>query len=72
MNGLRFSRLTGVIYVIGAVFGIIFSLGGLFFLWTTRTEVVQTVTGTAALVGQTLEATRETIAVIEASLSQAR
>lgn len=71
MDRHRFSRLTGVIYVIGAIFGIIISLGGLIWLWTTRNDVMQSVTGTAELAGQTLNATRDTIAVIGESLDQA-
>lgn len=71
MNRHRFSRLTGVIYVIGAIFGLVISAGGVIWLWTTRDAVVQSVTGTAELAGQTLEATRETIAVIGQSLDQA-
>lgn len=71
MDRHRFSRLTGVIYVVGAIFGILISLGGLIWLWSTRSAVVESVTGTAALAGETLNATRDTIAVIGESLDQA-
>lgn len=71
MNKHRFSRLTGVLYIVGAMIGIMISLAGVIWLWVERGDVVQSVTGTAELAGQTLEATRETIAVIGQSLEQA-
>ena len=67
----RYSRLIGVIYIIGAVFGFIISLGGLMILWTTKAEVTAAVTEAVVLVGRTLAATHETIQVINQSLDQA-
>ncbi len=65
------SRLTGVIFVIGAVFGLIISVGGLFVLWSTRQEVIRQVTGTARLFGDALTATHDTVDVVSNSLDQA-
>ena len=61
---MRYSRLTGVIYVIGSIFGLLISLGGLLTLWATKQDVTQNLTGTVALVGRTLTATRDTIGVV--------
>lgn len=67
----RFSRLTGVIYVVGALFGLIISVGGLVVLWTTRDDVTGGILNTVALAGRTLEATQETVLVVSDSLDQA-
>jgi len=68
---MRYSRLTGVIYVIGSIFGLLISLGGLLTLWATKQDVTQNLTGTVALVGRTLTATRDTIGVVSDSLEEA-
>lgn len=65
------SRLTGVIYIVGAIFGLIISLGGLVVLWSTRHSVTTQLTGTVELVGRTLSATHDTITVTATTLRQA-
>lgn len=68
---MRYSRLIGVIYVVGAVLGLIMSVGGLLTLWITKSSVTESITGTVALAGRTLQATHDTMAVIGDSLNQA-
>ncbi len=65
------SRLSGVIFVIGAVFGLMISIGGLVVLWSTKADVTRRVSSTVALVGSALTATREMIGVVGTSLDQA-
>jgi hypothetical protein len=71
MERSRFSRLTGVIYVVGALFGLVISIGSLFLLWTTRADVTRDVNATVNLMSRTLDATRDTIQVVGSSLGQA-
>ena len=71
MEKSRFSRLTGVIYVVGALFGLLISIGGLAVLWSTKSAVTRTVTDTVELASRTLDATRITIQVVSDSLEQA-
>ncbi len=65
------SRLVGVIYVLASLFGLLLSVGGLFFLWSTKTVVVGDITDAADLAGRTLTATQRTINVVSDSLDQA-
>jgi hypothetical protein len=67
----RLSLLTGVIYVIGAIFGLLISSGGLYVLWSTRPTVTRELTETAGLFGRFLGATGRTIQVVNGSLDQA-
>lgn len=71
MDRINYSRLIGVIFVIGAVFGLIISIGGLILLWSTKASVTSQVTGTADLVGRTLKATSDTITVAGGTLDEA-
>lgn len=68
---MHFSRLIGVIYVVGAVFGLVISLGGLLLLWTTKSNVTNSIIGVVALGGRTVEATSITVNVMGTSLDQA-
>lgn len=68
---MQFNRLIGVIYVVGAVFGLVISLGGLLLLWTTKSNVTNNIIGVVALGGRTLEATNTTVNVMGTSLDQA-
>jgi methyl-accepting chemotaxis protein len=65
------SRLTGVIFVIGAVFGLVISIGGLIVLWSTRAEVTRQITSTAHLFGEALIATQDMIEVVSTTLDKA-
>lgn len=71
MNKHRYDRLVAVIYIIGALFGIVLSLGGAIGLWVTKDKVTTQVTEIVSLMGRTLDATSATIAVVNNSLDQA-
>jgi hypothetical protein len=71
MDKRNYSRLTGWIFVIGAVLGLFLSIFGLMILWSTRASVTRQVTETAALVGQAIQSTSETITVTSSTLDQA-
>lgn len=71
MDRKNYSRLIGVIFVVGAVFGLIISIGGLIVLWSTKANVTSQVTGTAELVGRTIKATSDTVTVAGATLDEA-
>jgi hypothetical protein len=71
MERSRYSRLIGVIYITGAVFGIIISLAGVIGLWATKPRVTQAIGSTAVLVGHMIDATRGTVEVAATSLDQA-
>jgi methyl-accepting chemotaxis protein len=68
---MRFSRLTGMIYVIGAVFGLLLALSSLTALWVTRDKVTGNITDVVALIGRTIDATDATITVVGDSLEKA-
>lgn len=70
MNKHRYDRLVAVIYIIGALFGIILSLGGAIGLWASKEKITGQVTEVVSLMGRTLDATRATIAVVNSSLDQ--
>ncbi len=65
------SRLSGAIFVIGAVFGLVISISCLIILWSTKADVTRRVSSTAALVGSALTATHEMIGVVGTTLDQA-
>ncbi|NLG99702.1 MAG: hypothetical protein GX491_20290 [Chloroflexi bacterium] len=67
----RLSRLTGVICIVGALFGLLISIGGLFALWSTRERTTSSILSMVELTGQALDATRATIDVVNNSLDQA-
>ena len=67
----RLFVVTGVIYIVSAVFGLVLSSGGLVALWVTRTEVTRSLTETVSLFERSLDATTETIAVVDSSLDLA-
>jgi adhesin HecA-like repeat protein len=71
MENRSHSRLTGIIFVIGAVFGLIISIGGLFVLWSTKDKVNRQVTGAVSLFGDALTATRDTIGVVSSTIDEA-
>ncbi len=65
------SRLVGILLVTGAVMGLVISLSGLGWLWSSKAKLARSLTGTVALFGSALSATHETINVIGTSLDQA-
>lgn len=67
----RYDQLIAVIYIIGALFGILLSLGGAIGLWVTKDKVTTQVTEIVSLLGRTLDATRTTVTVVNSSLEQA-
>jgi peptidoglycan hydrolase CwlO-like protein len=71
MERSRYSRLIGVIYITGAVFGIIISLAGLIGLWATKSRATRAVGASVILGGQIIDATRGTVEVAAISLDQA-
>lgn len=71
MEKHRYDRLVAVIYIIGALFGIVLSLGGVIGLWVTKEKVTSQVTEIVTLMGRTLDATRTTVTVVNSSLEQA-
>lgn len=71
MERSRYSRLIGVIYITGAVFGIIISLAGVIGLWATKPRVTRAIGATVTLGGQMIDATRGTVEVAATSLDQA-
>lgn len=71
MERTHFSRLTGVAYVVSAIFGLIFSIGGLAGQWITKPQVTDGIEGTIAVVGRSLTATTETLQIVTNSLEKA-
>lgn len=67
----RYDQLIAVIYIIGALFGIILSLGGAIGLWVTKEKITGQVTEIVSLMGRTLDATRTTVTVVNSSLENA-
>jgi hypothetical protein len=65
------SRLSAVIIILGALFGLVFSTAGLVVLWTTRDTVTGQIEEITTLSGRTLEATHEMIRTSDRTLSQA-
>lgn len=65
------SRLSAVIIILGAVFGLVFSTAALVLLWTTRETVTADIEAMAALTGRTLDASYETVRVADRTLEQA-
>lgn len=71
MNSI-FSRLLGVLLVIAAIFGLIFSGWGLVRIWTIKSQVTGEILSTIELTHTTLEATAEGLFLAEQSLTQAK
>lgn len=67
----RLSLATGILYIVSAVLGLLLSAGGLAGLWITHAEVTHRLTGTVALFGRALDATGQTITVVDHSLDLA-
>lgn len=67
----RYTRVIGTLYLIGSVIGLLIGLAGLIALWSTRPMVERSVAGSVALMGRTLAATQDTIAILDTSLQQA-
>ena len=68
---VRYTRVIGTIYAASAIVGLVFGFMGLVALWVTRPAVVREITTSVALVGRTLTATADTIAVVESSIQEA-
>lgn len=66
-----FSRTTGWLFLISAVFGLLLALGCLIGLWVTKSSVTGALTSGMALMGETLDATGETVEVITRALNRA-
>lgn len=71
MNSI-FSRLLGVLLVIAAIFGLIFSGWALVRVWTIKSQVTAEILSTIELTQTTLEATAEGLFLAEQSLTQAK
>ena len=71
MEKSRFARLTGVIYVVGAIFGLLISVVCSAVLWSTKGEVTGSLIEIVSLTSRTLNATRETVQVVGTSLEDA-
>lgn len=66
------SRILGVLLVIAAIFGLIFSGWGLVRIWTIKSQVIADILSTIELTHTTLEATSEGLFLAEQSLRQAK
>ena len=64
-------RLSSIAFVVGSIFGLIISAGGLIVLWANKANVTDQITGTVSLAGDTLAETRELIAVAGTTLDEA-
>jgi methyl-accepting chemotaxis protein len=67
-----FSRIVGVLMVIAAIFGLIFSGWGLVRIWTIKNQVAADILSTIELTHTTLEATSDGLFLAEQSLTQAK
>jgi methyl-accepting chemotaxis protein len=67
-----FSRIVGVLMVIAAIFGLIFSGWGFVRIWTIKNQVVADILSTIELTHTTLEATSDGLFLAEQSLTQAK
>jgi hypothetical protein len=65
------SRLAAVIVILGALFGLVFSIAGLVLLWTTRDTVSAQASDYVGLAGRTIGAAQQTTGVFDRTLSQA-
>ena len=66
-----FTRLTGVVILIGAIFGLALSVYGLFALWASKEQVSGGVIELFALTARTVNATDKMLVVVGSSLEQA-
>jgi hypothetical protein len=67
----RYLRLSGVIFLVSAILGMIIGLGGLIVLWSTKAEVTNGIVDTTSLVRRSLEATSSSLVLINDTLDQA-
>jgi hypothetical protein len=65
------SRLIGAFYLVGAIIGLVVSIGGIVLLWTTRADVTNGINDMVLVTGRTIDATRQTVLVANRSLNQA-
>ena len=66
-----FTRLTGVVVLIGAIFGLILSAFGLFALWSAKPTITSGILDVVALTSRTLDASDSMLQAINSSLEQA-
>lgn len=71
MNSVA-SRILGVLLVVAAIFGLIFSGWGLVRIWTIKGQVTEDVLSTVELTQTTLTATSDGLFLAEQSLTQAK
>lgn len=71
MNSVT-SRILGVLLVVAAIFGLIFSGWGLARIWTIKGKVTEDILSTVELTATTLEATSNGLFLAEQSLTQAK
>ncbi len=71
MERKNYLRLSGIIFIIGAVLGLFISVGGLIVSWANKANVTEQVTGTVSLVGGALSATHELIITSGTTLDEA-
>lgn len=67
----RLSFITGILYIAGAVLGLLISAGGLAGLWAVRAGVERELTETVGLFGRALDAAGQTAAAIDSALVRA-
>jgi methyl-accepting chemotaxis protein len=66
-----FNRLTSIVLMIGAIFGLILSLYGLYALWTIKPAITSGISELVDLADRTLDATENMLQVMDTSLDQA-
>ncbi len=64
-------RIIGITFVVAAIFGLIFSLAGVVFVWVVKEPITQNLVSTIDLIETTLEATSSGLTVAEDTLTQA-
>lgn len=68
---IGFIRLSGVVILIGAIIGLVFSIYGLYAIWTIKSDVTTSVVGLVSLSSRTLDATDSMLMVVSNSLDEA-
>ncbi len=68
---MKVTRLAGIVILIGAVFGLILSVYGLYALWTVKPTVAAGIVDLLQLSNRTLDATDSLLETMNTSLQQA-
>lgn len=67
-----FYRLAGSAFILGAVFGLLLTIGGLFYLWRGKTVTVGQASRMADLASRSLHTTADNLVIVDESLSKAQ